>query len=89
MKENAVTSKRLVELFHSFDPTLKISEYTIEKARLSKEQKSELYETLTDVLACREDISPELFQTIQAFAKRAASEARNKDVLWPSISGDR
>jgi len=85
MKENAVTSKQLCELFHEFDPELKIDEYSIERARLSKYQKTELVETLTDVLSCREDISPELFQTIQAFAKRAASEACDKSVLWPSI----
>lgn len=80
-----ITSKRLAELFHEFDSELKIDEYSIEKARLSKEQKAELHETLTEVLACREDFSPELFQTIQAFAKKAVVEAPDKDALWPSL----
>lgn len=85
MEENTITSKRLAELFLEFDPTLKVDEYSIEKARLSKEQKTELFETLTEVLACREDFSPEVFETIQAFAKRAVAEAPDKNALWPSL----
>jgi len=80
-----ITSKKLAELFHKFDSTLKVDEYSIEKARLSEEQKEELHETLTEVLACREDFSPEVFQTIQAFAKRTVAEAPNKKALWPSL----
>lgn len=85
MEENAITSKRLAELFREFDPELKIEEYAIEKARLTHAQKEELYEMLTDVLACREDFSPEVFETIKAFAKRTVAEAPNRKALWPSL----
>ncbi len=85
MKETTITSKRLAELFHEFDPTLKIDEYSIEKARLTEKQKEELHETLTEVLASREDFAPEVFETIQAFAKRTVAEAPDKKALWPSL----
>jgi len=80
-----ITSKKLAELFREFDPTLKIDRYSIEKARLTHAQKEELHETLTEVLASREEFSPEVFETIQAFAKRTVMEAPNKKALWPSL----
>lgn len=85
MKENTITSKKLAELFREFDPTLKIDEYSIEKARLTHAQKEELHETLTGVLASREEFSPEVFETIRQFAKKAVVEAPDKKALWPSL----
>lgn len=87
MKKNemkiTITNTQLAELFNKVDPELKVTEYSIRKARLSAEEREVLYQQLTETLTELNELPEDLADTLRRLAKQAAEAPP----LWPSLVG--
>jgi hypothetical protein len=81
------TSKQLAEMINSFDDTLHVTEYDVQKSRLSDEQKVQLCKEIATINQQFQSIDPLIVQALKQVAKAVVEQSHNQPSLWPSLDG--
>ena len=88
MAKHNVTTKELVRLYHEIDPTSEVTEYVIEKSRLTQKQKNQTAKQIQELLDELSTLPKETAEIMKRMAKEAVNEAKQQEPLWPSLCWD-